>query len=89
MGGRRTLDRKRTRGRPRTIPAWEVARGVLIEHYVMEHLARGRTMRQIAGALRLDARTIISALMARGYRFKNGVHLVHADTDGQPQGGQG
>jgi len=69
--------RRRGVGRPRSIPAWEAARRLRIEHYVLEQLARHRTPRQIAAQVGFDSRTVRDALAERHFQFNGSHSLVY------------
>ena len=62
--------RLRERGRPRVVPRIEARLGVLVEHVVLEQMARGRTLGQIAADLGVSAATIRRHLRRRGYRIE-------------------
>jgi len=64
------------RGRPSTVPAIEERLGLCIEHHVMAEMAAGRSLPQIAAALKLSADTIRRHLRLRGYRIERNTKLV-------------
>ena len=75
-------------GRPKSIPRIEAARGIRIEHYVMDGFAAGRSLAQMAASLRIHADTLRSALRRRGYRVDRNTRLVRIDSPDQGEGGR-
>jgi len=59
-----------------------------IELHVMAEMAKGRSVRQIAGALRIGDRTLRTHLRKRGYRVDQQTKLVRIDSSDQGEGGR-
>lgn len=63
-------------GRPSKMAQIEKRLGMGIEHHVAIEMAKGRTTKQIAAALRICERTIRYHLHRRGYRINCDCKLV-------------
>jgi len=63
-------------GRPSKVAQVEVRLGMGIEHHVAVELAKGRSTRQIAAALKIGESTLRHHLHARGYRIGSDYRLV-------------
>ncbi len=73
------------RGRPSTLPAIEARLGLPIEHHVMGEMAKDRSIKQIAAALRIGDRTLRYHLRKRGYRVDQQTKLVLIDRPPRPE----
>ena len=71
-------------GRPTSVPTIEQRLGVQIEHHVMAEMAAGRSLPQIAAALKLSADTIRRHLRLRGYRIERNTKLVLIERPPRP-----
>ena len=69
------------------MPEIEDRLGMGIEFHVMGEMAKGRSIKQIAAALRIGDRTLRDHLRKRGYRIANHTKLAKIDPPGQ--GGAG
>jgi hypothetical protein len=63
-------------GRTPKLPLVESRLGVAIEHHVMERLAAGASLAQIASSLRVHIDTLRAALRRRGYFVDRQAKLV-------------
>ncbi len=76
---RPAMGEKRGIGRPSRLAQIEEHLGVLIEHHVLEQMAKGRTAEQIAACLKVNPRTLRRWLRKRGYRIHCSCRLVPID----------
>ena len=66
------------------MPAIEARLGMGIEFHVMGEMAKGRSIKQIAAALRIGHRTLRDHLSRRGYRVANQTKLVLIERPPRP-----